>query len=118
MINFEYAPLKITVKDAGHNIVMSWVGKSDFQHPASHLMPYLDDFISKLNKTELSIEFTRLEYMNSSTVPPLIHLLKELNNREIKTTVTYDKNAHWQVMSFKAFETLSKMMKYIKVTGV
>lgn len=118
MKNFKKSSLSIVTKDAGNKAVMSWIGKSDFKHPASYLMPYLDDFVSELSKTELAIEFSRVEYMNSSTVPPLIQLLKSLNERGIKTTITYNKNAHWQVMSFKALETLAKLLDNIEIKGV
>ncbi len=117
MKNFDKSPLKITIGKTGNITVMAWIGKSDFRHPASYLMPYLDDFINELTAKELTVDFKQLAYMNSSTVPPLIHLLKNLNDRGIKTTVKYDKNAHWQTMSFKAFETLAKMLAHVEVVG-
>ncbi len=117
MKNFEKSPLKIIIKKSGGSTVMAWMGKSDFRHPASYLMPYVDDFIHSLTAKELTVDFKQLEYMNSSTVPPLLHLLKNLNERGVKTNVIYNKKERWQVMSFKAFETLAKMLEHIEVEG-
>ena len=67
---------------------------------------------------EVVIEFNGLQYMNSSTVPPIIQLIKLLNENEVETLITYSKEAKWQLASFKALEKLSLLMEHITVKGI
>ncbi len=117
MKNFNCASLKIVFNKQGGRTLMSWIGQSDDRNPSVSLNPYLDSLIDGLKGTELIVEYRRLDYMNSSTVPPIIQFLKKLNSNGIKTEIVYDSNSKWQCASFKALETLSLMMNNITVTG-
>lgn len=117
MKNYNSGSLKIVFNQQGGKTKMSWIGQSDDRNPAVSLNPYLDSLIEDLKGTELLVEYRQLEYMNSSTVPPIIQFLKKLNTNGIKTQITYDANSKWQCASFKALETLSLMMNNITVSG-
>ncbi len=117
MKNFNSGTLRIVLNKRGSESSMSWIGQSDERNPSASLTPYLDSVISDLKGTHLTIEYSRLEYMNSSTVPPIIQFLKKLNINGIKTIVTYDASSKWQRASFKALETLSLMMNNVTVKG-
>lgn len=115
MQNFDNPPLQIIINKTGE--AMIWKGKSDFRDPAAHLMPFIDEFLKTFSGNELAIDFKQIEFMNSSTFRPIIHLLKCLNEREIKTTAVYNEKEHWQNISFKAFKTLAMTMKHVEVRG-
>ncbi len=116
--NFNKASLKIVISNQGGNKYnMTWIGQSDDRNPSASLNPYLDSLIPALKGSQLVIEYTRLEYMNSSTVPPIIQFIKKLNLNKIKTLIHYDASSKWQSASFKALETLSLMMPHITVKG-
>jgi len=53
--------------------------------------------------------------MNSSTVPPIIQLIKNLSSKGIATKIFYNKESKWQAASFKALEAISKAMPGIEV---
>lgn len=118
MENFEHGSLKIELSKRGRYVTMTWLGQSDDRNPAESLMPYLNGLIGDLKETRLTIDFTKLEYMNSSTVPPIVQLLKTLDVNEIQTVITYDAQSHWQRASFKGLSATSLMMKNITVEGV
>ena len=96
---------------------MTWLGQSDSRNPASELNPYLDQLVDELKSCELTIKFNDLEYMNSSTVPPIIQFLKKLNTSEVTTLITYNAASKWQAASFKALETFSGILNHITVKG-
>jgi len=96
---------------------MTWIGRSEDRDPSAFLNPYFTGIMTDLAGRELEIDFQKLEYMNSSTVPPIIQLIKNLNTNTIKTVIVYDKNSKWQSASFKALETIARTMDNIQVTG-
>lgn len=116
--DFANDSLKINISYDGHKAVMDWLGQSDSRNPAAALNPYLDSLLEEMEDVELTINFAELEYMNSSTVPPIIQFLKKLDAQEIQTQVTYKAASKWQSASFKALETFSRILKCLKVKGV
>lgn len=115
--NFKHGALSVTIRIEDGKAFMDWLGQSDSRNPAVELNPYLDSLVENLNVPELTIRFNDLEYMNSSTVPPIIQLLKKLNSKEINTTITYNVESKWQAASFKALDSFSKVLNYINVKG-
>ncbi len=78
MNDFESGPLQIKIKKVNSHHTMEWLGMSVDQSPEKALTGFLDELISVAKGTELHIDFTKMEYMNSSTVVPIFYLLKEL----------------------------------------
>ena len=117
MDNFTSGSLTVNISLYGKKAFMTWLGQSDSRNPANELNPYLDGLIDELKTFELTVKFNDLEYMNSSTVPPIIYFLKKLNTNEIKTLITYNMGKKWQTASFKALETFSGMLNFITVKG-
>ena len=117
MENFSNSSLAIRLNQTGSKTLMSWMGQSDDRNPSLSLNPYLDRLAENLKGTELTIRFAQLEYMNSSTVPPIIQFMKKLDTDGVRTVITYDARSKWQSASFKALETLALMMKNISVRG-
>lgn len=118
MKNFKQGLLEIRVnKENDTHVTMDWVGQSDERNPAATLDPYLETIIDDLKGVDLHIEFSHLEYMNSSTVQPIILFFKKLNNAEIKTQVTYNSDLKWQAATFKALKSFSSLLNHIRVVA-
>lgn len=117
MENFDHGSLKITIVQNGECVTLTWSGKSEDREPGALLNPYLQESVSAFKGKEFQVDFKPLEYMNSSTVPPIIHFIKDLETSGNKTTIFYDKDSKWQAASFKALETISTTMKNISVQG-
>jgi hypothetical protein len=99
----------------GPQTLIEWLGISNARDPGLTLIPYLDQVTKELDCEEVFVDFSKLEYINSSTVPPIIRLIKELDKKAIKTHVIYNKSLKWQQESFKALATLSKILKHVNV---
>ena len=70
--------LHINVGLKSNKIVMKWLGKSRERDPGAMLYPYFNEIINEIKEGDLTIDFSELEYMNSSTVPPILKLFKLL----------------------------------------
>ncbi len=115
MNKFHYGELKITVDRLGGKTKMSWMGQSADRNLSVRLDTYLGSLLDELKGSELLIEYDRLEYMNSSTIPLIIRFLNILNAGGIKTEIVYDSNQKWQCATFKALGTLATLMKNITI---
>lgn len=118
MKSFTRGELNISVKGNGRQVYMSWNGRSAERDPAALLNPYLESLLDGIHDRDLLIAFQELQYMNSSTVSPIIQFLKNLNQRQVETRITYDGRSKWQSASFKALNGLAMMMKHITVEEV
>jgi len=116
MENLVADTLKILVED-GAETILQWQGTSTAREPASVINPYVDKIVPLLKSKTVRLDFTKLQYMNSSTVTPIIRLIRLFDSEGIKTTVIYDKSSKWQQASFKALETLARMLDNIHVLG-
>lgn len=115
MENYKSESLEIVLVDDGDKTSMLWTGKTDEPNPQLSLTPYLNGLVEGLKGSELFIDFKKLEYMNSSTIPPLIQFIKKLETNEVTTTIVYDANSNWQPVSFKALEALALVLNHIAV---
>lgn len=118
MENLKSGSLLISIKEDTNRVEMNWFGQSDVRIKSYTLEEYLDKFVNDLKNTEVLIKFNDLEYMNSSTVLPVINFIKKLNSNKIKTIITYDSDSRWQVASFKALTRFSELMQYVSVEAV
>jgi hypothetical protein len=109
--------LTIDFKIINNEVILAWCGKSDERNPSEALNPYLDSLIDELKGKIVSLEYLNLEYMNSSTVPPIVQFIKKLNTNNIETKIIYNSKSKWQSASFKALDALSKVMQHITVLG-
>lgn len=115
MDNFKEDNLEIIVDSVGSTVVVCWKGRSDARDPNSTISPFLIKLIPDLVGKEVTIDFLLLEYMNSSTVSPILKMINELENHNVKSVVYYDENLKWQVASFKALKTIVNIMNNVQV---
>lgn len=115
MKNFETNSLKIEVTDAGDRVTMKLLGTSEERFPGKVLNPYFSEIVDGLTKPIL-VDFSGLEYINSSTVEPIHHLIKLLNKKAINTTLLFNTDISWQLSSHKALGMVCRKLEYIEVT--
>ena len=118
MNDFSHAELRISLNGNADRVHMTWRGRSAAGNPGFRLNPYLNDLADELAGRKLLVSFQKLEYMNSSTVSPVIQFVKNLNDRGIRTRITYDGRSKWQSASFKALGGLAIMLKHISVEAI
>ncbi len=110
--------LHINIEAQDSLVTMKWLGKSRERDPGAMLYPYFNEIVNDIKDKQITIDFSKLEYMNSSTVPPILKLFKLLDTREISTRIIYDNQSGWQCASFKALSTIAESLDNVDVEGV
>lgn len=118
MDNFKVEDLEIKISGTGSDFQMKWSGRSESRNPGEILNPYLDGLMKSLSGKKLTVDYCSLEYMNSSTVPPIIRFVKNCDTNNIETTINYKKDSEWQSASFKPLQTVCTLLKKVKVIGI
>jgi len=108
--NFTDKTLTIDLTESNDRIDLVWQGKSNDRDPARFLMPILQSALQRggNGKKLIVIDFSALEYMNSSTFSPLVRMLDEAAKGQHRLVLEYNQGRKWQALSFsalKAFET-------------
>ena len=114
MDSFKNDELEILIISKENCVDIVWKGRSEMREPGAVLNPYFSGLIDELEGKEVRVDFTLLEYMNSSTALPIINLIKSFERKKIRSSILYDKNNKWQVSSFKTLEILSSMINKVK----
>ncbi len=103
----------------GNEIEVRWLGKSVQRNPSQFIIPTLSDVMKRgtdENKTVVW-DFRQLEYMNSSTITPVIKTLETVKKGSGKVRLIYNKTKKWQDLSFSALRIFETKDGRIQVIG-
>jgi hypothetical protein len=91
-------------EDAAALIRLDWRGKSNHRQPDAVLAPFFAEMTTKAvsGGKALEMHFEQLEFFNSSTITAIIQYVKELRDRKVKLTVSFDARHRWQKIFFDA----------------
>ncbi len=117
MREFNNGRLTITVRTSGNTITMDWIGRSDASDPGGEIMPYFDRVMKEFEGHELKMTFSRLAYINSSSVRLLTQLFKKLDEAGMQTVITYNPNSETQTMLFTPLKTFTRRMPHVTIRG-
>ena len=101
---YEENRLKLEVNFGESQIIIRWLGESKDREPIKFLAPIIMDF-------------TGFEYMNSSTVTPIVKQLERAKKENRKVTIHYKKGLKWQELSFAALRVFN-IPDLIEVVGI
>ena len=115
---FTHGDLVIVLSHSPGEATMSWHGSSDARNPAEFLEPIFRHVVavSRGRRRTVTVDLTKLEYMNSSTVSPIINLLKTLNAEGIKSRVVFS-DAEWQQVHMRCMRTITRVLANVEVEG-
>lgn len=96
--------LSIDFVETEDEVRLEWRGKSNDREPGRFLVPILGRALerSEGGKRRVVLDFTGLEYMNSSTFTPLVKLLDQAVKGPFHVAFEYSKDRKWQSLSFSA----------------
>lgn len=116
---YENAGLKLEVHELEDAVEIIWIGKSTAREPGAFITPILTALLqeSQTNNRTISMDFRRLEYMNSSTITPVIRILNEAKRGSAKVLIVYDGKSRWQGLSFSALAIFQTEDKRIEIRG-
>lgn len=117
---FVDGPLTLQLTEQNDSVTLAWRGMSMAREPGQFLMPILSKALDLGLQTEkpLVIDFQNLEYLNSSTISPVIRILEHARRGHGRVRVLYNKALKWQALSFTALEIFKTPDARIDVQGV
>src|SRR3954451_13341245 len=98
MIVFQDGALKLELEQGTNEIRVAWSGRSTAREPGRFILPVLSKAVelSDVAGYPLVLDFRRIEYMNSSTITPIIRMLEQARRASRSIRVLYQKSVKWQ----------------------
>jgi hypothetical protein len=116
---FTEGELRLDLVESPTELRLSWYGKSADREPGRFLMPVLNGALERASSAgvALVLDFSALEYMNSSTFTPVVKALDEARRKNVSVVLEYAISRKWQALSFSALRTFETLDGRIKVHG-
>jgi hypothetical protein len=104
---FAERDLAIEVLESGVEVRLVWSGRSTDREPGLFLMPIFNQLLDRVrgDPKRIAMDFTKVEYMNSSTFAPLVKLLDAARRSGASVVLEYSPSRNWQALSFSALRT-------------
>ena len=117
---FENGLLRLEVVENSDAISVDWQGKSTERNPGSFLTPILLKILKNSSDTNkrIILDFRNLQYMNSSTITPIIKILERAKKSNKYLTVIYNRSLKWQELNFSAIEIFQTKDERIQIKGI
>jgi hypothetical protein len=111
--------LKLEVLHQDDAVRIAWKGRSTARDPVVFIGPVLADVLARSadGQKQIVLDFQGLEYMNSSTITPVIRILHEAKKGRARVLVLYQRAAKWQELSFSALMMFETPDKRIEIRG-
>ena len=111
---FEQDGLIISASRANGKGTVAWCGVSDSRTPGIFLRPVLREVSEKMKGAEVTVDFTKLEYMNSATVSPLINFVKTLDGICTRILVLFAET-DWQRTHLQCMRAIATTLRHVAV---
>ena len=111
---FEQDGLVISASRVNGKGTVAWCGVSDSRTPGLFLRPVLRDLLEKMKGAEVTVDFTKLEYMNSATVSPLINFVKALDGTCKRIMVLFSET-DWQRTHLQCMRAIATTLRNVLV---
>jgi hypothetical protein len=116
--SFESGGLSIRLDVQFAKLRLTWSGQSVARDPAAALAPFFETLSRYAGKTrDIELDFRGLEYMNSSTLKPIVSFVQAANNEYRSVFVRYDASKNWQRLSFKLLQALASSWSNVRIEG-
>lgn len=102
------------------SITIRFIGRSNERNPSKFIYPILSDALdqSAHSNKDIILDFMDLEYMNSSTITPILKILDKVRCEEkYRVTIVYRQSLRWQDLSFSALKIFQSRDNRIRITG-
>ena len=111
--------LALEASEGAGEVRAVWRGKSADREPGRFLLPVLGDLLERARAAgaRLVLDFSSLDYMNSSTFTPLVKILGDARRAGVPITLEYSLARKWQALSFSALRTFETPDGRITVLG-
>lgn len=111
MSNQVFTEGTLSIEEQANDEALSlvWRGKSNDREPGRFLMPLLDGALARAQALAkpLVLDFSALDYMNSSTFSPLVKALEHATRGGHSVRVEFAQARKWQQLSFTALRAFA-----------
>jgi hypothetical protein len=116
---FVEGELTLELARLGAELRLAWQGKSADRDPSRFLVPILAEAMESARSAGVTLvmDFSGLDYMNSSTFTPVVKALDESRRLSVPVVLEYSLSRKWQALSFSALRTFETLDGRIKVRG-
>ncbi len=111
--------LTLELTQSAGELRLVWRGKSSDREPSRFVAPILTEALERARAAGLPfmMDFSPLEYMNSSTFTPVVKALDDSRRLAVPVVLEYSLARKWQALSFSALRTFETLDGRIKVRG-
>ena len=114
--SFEAGELEIRIDLSPGKLKLIWLGRSVGRDPSLLLKPLFDGLAPYLDKDrEVELDFRKFEYMNSSTLKPILTFVQRASGDARAVQVRYDSQKNWQRLSFKLLQAVASSLTNVSV---
>ena len=112
--------LTLEVEESDTAVNIKWIGKSADRTPGVFINPILNDALIKSSAAnkELMMDFKDLEFMNSSSIAPIVKILDRAKRGTNRVVILYRKSLNWQELSFSALVVFQTKDERIQIKGI
>lgn len=110
----ESGNLSLRVKSSATGWSIEWLGASEARDPSEFLEPLVDEWASRFAGVPGVIDLTKLEFMNSATVRPLLAMVRDFDAHEIPTRLLFTRHG-WQRTFIRCLKTLTRSLSFVSV---
>lgn len=108
---------RLTISHASTHLryTLFWTGECDFRNPGETLGPTLRGVLPELRDRRLVLDFRGLNFMNSSSVSPILMFVKAACSRGIPVHLVYNVNLSWQRTTASSMRALGQSLRQLTV---
>jgi hypothetical protein len=117
---FSDAALKLEILTEETQVRVRWSGKSTAREPGPFIVGVVTRALDRATRCSLPLvlDFQSVDYMNSSTITPVIRLLTQARRNSQTVRVVYARSLKWQTLSFTALNMFQTNDGLIEIRGV
>ncbi|MDH4262955.1 MAG: hypothetical protein OEV78_07925 [Spirochaetia bacterium] len=112
---FKSNGLTLKIQELENHVTVHWEGRSTQRDSSVFLMPIFNDLLNKHKK--IILNFKNLEFMNSSTITPILKLMDRIKNTKDEVLIIYAIDLKWQELSFSALEIFKTSDHRVDIIG-
>lgn len=105
--------LELLYTEKDDTIKMEWRGLSTLQNPTTILEPYLKKTAETFKGKNIEIDFTNIQFINSSSFVTICSFITLLNTLQVHTKIIYDESRDWQRFSFSVLKEYADEMDHV-----
>lgn len=99
-------------------LIVRWLGRSEARDPGRVLQKVLEAVGADVSGAEaVEFDFRSLEYMNSSTIHPILKLVQAASANTGRVRIVYDGSKNWQRLSFMAMGAVLAGLSNVEVSA-